>query len=389
MPSELSPSADLLEERLGERLPRLLADVRDRLLPDWPDYAAFLDADVEDIREGAAGMFLHRLVALATSGPPVGDALATEGTLQLVFEQIGRRQWELGHDLIRLLTAYQVGARVAWRHVAETAHELHLSPESIALLAESVFDFVNHLSQASTTGYVLAQGDDARARDRHRAELTELLLSSRSSPAAIRASADKARWRLPNRMAVVLTADAEDALGRVDPAALQVREGDLVGAIVPDPDGPRREQLRRALAGTTSVVGMTVGVDLIARSVELAQIALGLAATGVLRGRPIFVDEHLDTIIVHRDDRLLSFLRQQVLAPLDGLPVRSRERLTETLVVWLRHQGDRTAVAGELHVHPQTVSYRLGRLRELFGAALDDPRERSRLLLALNWSPVR
>jgi DNA-binding PucR family transcriptional regulator len=158
---------------------------------------------------------------------------------------------------------------------------------------------------------------------------------------------------------------------------------------VPDPDGPRREQLRRALSGTTSVVGMTVGVDLVARSMELAQIALGLTSTGVLRGRPVFVDEHLDTLIVHRDDRLLSFLREQVLAPLDGLPARSRERLTETLVAWLRHQGDRTAVAGELHVHPQTVSYRLGRLRELFGGSLDDPRERSRLLLALNWSRAR
>lgn len=385
MPSELTPSGALLEERLAERLPVLLADVRDRLIADWPDYAAFLDADVDDIREGAAGMFLHRLVVLATSGPPDGaSALESEGTLQPVFEQIGRRQWEVGHDLTRLLTAYQVGARVAWRHVAETAHELRLSPEAIALLAESVFDFVNHLSQASTTGYVLAQRDDARARDRHRAELTDLLLSPRSSVAAVRSAADKARWRLPSRMAVVLT-DGEDALGRLDPAALRVRQGDLIGAILPDPDGPRRERLRRALSTTTSVVGMTVGVDLVARSVELAQIALGLATAGVLRERPLFVDEHLDTIIVHRDDRLLSFLRQQVLSPLEGLPAGSRERLTETLVSWLRHQGDRTAVAAELHVHPQTVSYRLGRLRELFGGALDDPRERSRLLLALNW----
>jgi len=386
MPSELTPSAELLEERLAERLPLLLADVRDRLSADWPDYAAFLDADVDDIREGAAGMFLHRLVVLATSGLSEGArTLGTEGTLQPVFEQIGRRQWELGHDLTRLLTAYQVGARVAWRHVAETAQGLHLSPEAIAVLAESVFDFVNHLSQASTTGYVLAQGDDARARDRHRAELTELLLSPRSSVAAIRSAADRARWRLPSRMAVVLTADAEEALGRLDPAALRVRQGDLVGAIVPDPDGSRREHLRRALSGTTSVVCTTVGVDLVARSVELAQLALGLAATGVLRGSPVFVDEHLDTIIVHRDDRLLTFLRQQVLAPLEGLPAGSRERLTETLASWLRHQGDRTAVAAELHVHPQTVSYRLGRLRELFGGSLDDPRERSRLLLALNW----
>lgn len=36
--------------------------------------------------------------------------------------------------------------------------------------------------------------------------------------------------------------------------------------------------------------------------------------------------------------------------------------------------GERRAIAAELHVHPQTVSYRLTRLHELFGADLHDPR---------------
>jgi DNA-binding PucR family transcriptional regulator len=39
-------------------------------------------------------------------------------------------------------------------------------------------------------------------------------------------------------------------------------------------------------------------------------------------------------------------------------------------------------VAG-LHVHPQTVRYRLNRLRELYGDALDDPDARFELELAL------
>jgi DNA-binding PucR family transcriptional regulator len=34
-------------------------------------------------------------------------------------------------------------------------------------------------------------------------------------------------------------------------------------------------------------------------------------------------------------------------------------------------------------VHPQTVSYRLGRLRELLGDDLDDPTARFELLLVL------
>jgi len=373
-----------LEARIAERLPQLLLDVRDRLLTGWPDYAAFLDEDLEEIRDGA-GLFLHRLMVLATSGLSDGARpLEDEQAVQVVFQQIGERQWQLGHDLTRLLTAYQVGARVAWRHVAESAAEMDLRGDVIAALAESVFDFVNHLSQASTQGYVQAQRADARARDRYREELVDLLLSERSTMATVRAAADRARWRLPSRVALLLGDDEGQLLSRLDASALPVRQGGLVGAIVADPTD--RERLRRTLQGLGCVMGLTVPVELVARSVELAQVAQGLARQGVLGGSPVFVDDHLDTIIVHRDDRLLAFLRDQVLRPLDGLPAGARERLTETLVWWLRHQGDRTAVAEELHVHPQTVSYRVSRLRELFGDALDSPRERSRLMLALNWS---
>ncbi|MGZ6804912.1 MAG: helix-turn-helix domain-containing protein, partial [Nocardioidaceae bacterium] len=61
----------------------------------------------------------------------------------------------------------------------------------------------------------------------------------------------------------------------------------------------------------------------------------------------------------------------------------ARDRLAETLLAWLQHRGERQRVAADLHVHPQTVGYRLGQLRELFGEALDDPEGRFELELAL------
>ena len=51
----------------------------------------------------------------------------------------------------------------------------------------------------------------------------------------------------------------------------------------------------------------------------------------------------------------------------------SRERLRATLLAWLRRQANITKTAGDLDVHPQTVRYRLARLRERFGAELDSP----------------
>jgi DNA-binding PucR family transcriptional regulator len=40
-------------------------------------------------------------------------------------------------------------------------------------------------------------------------------------------------------------------------------------------------------------------------------------------------------------------------------------------------------MAAELHVHPQTVRYRLRKLRDLFGEALDDPEARFELETAV------
>ena len=76
-----------------------------------------------------------------------------------------------------------------------------------------------------------------------------------------------------------------------------------------------------------------------------------------------------------------------MLAPLGDLSASAREKLTETLRSWLLHQGRREQVAAELFVHPQTVRYRMGQLRELYGDRLDDPRTVLELTIALGSPP--
>jgi hypothetical protein len=60
-----------------------------------------------------------------------------------------------------------------------------------------------------------------------------------------------------------------------------------------------------------------------------------------------------------------------------------RERLTQTLAAWLDHQRQTPQIAEALHVHPQTVRYRIAKLRQLLGDAIDDPGGRFDLQLAL------
>jgi DNA-binding PucR family transcriptional regulator len=65
-----------------------------------------------------------------------------------------------------------------------------------------------------------------------------------------------------------------------------------------------------------------------------------------------------------------------------------RDRLTETLAAWLAHQRHTPAIAHELHVHPQTVRYRVAKLRQLLGDGMDTGQGRFELELALRVSAV-
>jgi hypothetical protein len=438
------PLAYLIPE-LESRLPALLDEVGERLREYWPDYARFLAESRHEVN-GAAAAFVHSLVAIAhqdlsyrpagspeagggpgegqpeagspsedgqppasgtwvrpasgtgvppasgTGVPPVSGTWVRpeEGPQDAMFEEIGRLQWRQGRELTTLLSAYQVGARVAWHHVSGTALEVGVEPAGLAALAEAVFVFVDRLSSASARGYVRAQSEAAVTRERLRHEVAELLLSDRSDSVAVRAAADRAGWPLPREAAVVLVEPSNEVgrqlVARLPWSCLSICRPGLLCAIVPDPAGPgRRQRLASVLRGAQAVVGHPVALDSLPASLRIAEIAAELRRAGLLTEDPVFVEEHLDAIIVHRDPRLLRALRRQCLAPLAGLAPAVQERLAETLASWLRHMGDRRAVATELHVHPQTVRYRLGQLREHFGAALDDPVSRARLTLVLAW----
>jgi len=157
-----------------------------------------------------------------------------------------------------------------------------------------------------------------------------------------------------------------------------------VVAVLADPGrGAARARLTQGLAGRGAVVGPARPMAGVQVSLSLAQFAASLVEAGVLRDDPVYVDDHLATLVVHRDADLVSLLAEERLAPLLAVKETTRQRLSETLLSWLQHRGERQHVAAALHVHPQTVGYRLGQLKELFGEALDDPQARFELELAL------
>jgi DNA-binding PucR family transcriptional regulator len=89
-------------------------------------------------------------------------------------------------------------------------------------------------------------------------------------------------------------------------------------------------------------------------------------------------------LLLSAEPELARVLARRRLAPLDAVHGETtRTNLTLTLAAWLRNPGQRKTIAHSLGVHPQTVRYRMVRLRELFGNVLDEPDQRFELELAL------
>lgn len=377
-------------------LPALLDEVSGALRELDPSYTEFLASGREEI-VASAELAMRNLVEGAAESLAGRDTDAQGGSgpaddvSWTLFEEVGRDLWRQQLPVRTILSAYQIGGRVGWRRMSALAVRHGLPADAMAALAEAVFRLVDHLGTATTSGYVEEQAQSAIAREQLRDALVERLLSGRSGGASVEQAARSAGWwPLPSSAAVVLLRPDDEPgrqlLSRLPPDFLPLRHTPLPGAIIPDPAAPgRRQRLVAALRGTTAVVGPTVGLADLPESARLTEAAAQTLEHRVPEDAPVFVVDHLDEFIVHRDRRLLDALRAHCLRPLEGAAPASRQALCETLRSWLVHMGNRRAVAEELRIHPQTVRYRLARLHELFGPALDDPHARLRLLLTLGW----
>ena len=159
-----------------------------------------------------------------------------------------------------------------------------------------------------------------------------------------------------------------------------------VCALLPDPDrGDLRTRLQHAVGPRhVAALGPPVAWGDAASSLARARAVLELVAEGAAPDHGVLdAADHTTALLLRSDRRLTQELVRARLAPLADLAAAPRARMTATLAAWLAAQGRLQAVAEQLHVHPQTVRYRLGRLRELFGEALDDPQRRFELELAL------
>jgi sugar diacid utilization regulator len=292
-----------------------------------------------------------------------------------------------------LLSAYRIGARVSWRGLSQEAVQAGMSAELLAQFAELVFAYIDELSAASVAGHADELATAERTQQRQLERLALDLLRGASDEVVTR-RAERAGWSLPPNLTVLLVTDSELHHVRtlVDPRSLVLTEDvpgvgsadDVVAIVVPKLTAAGRARLMRRLEGRDAVLGPARRWQEAAAS--HARALRGLSGRGPAR-TAYDTDAHLVELVLDADPEARADLRTRALAPLEDLSPAARERLEETLRLWLLYRGRREPVAEALFVHPQTVRYRVGQLRELFGDALDDAHAVAELVVALGVVP--
>jgi PucR C-terminal helix-turn-helix domain len=324
--------------------------------------------------------------------PGAGDGGARE-----IYVALGRGEMRAGRSLDALLSAYRIGARLAWERFVAAGEAAGHEPRTLYRLASAIFDYIDGISAESVEGFTEERAAAEGERQRRRRALARLLARDDVSGEEVHDLARLAAWTRPELIAALVVGDASgeepdaDRLAsRMGGGVIAAAEGTLAIAWVPDPQAPgRRAQLESGLDAVPAALGPTVALGRAPLSLARARAAHALVLDGVVdRGGLVVADEHLPALLLHGGDRSLAAdLAAGALAPLDELRPGPRGRLRATLRAWLDHPGQVTRVAGELHVHPQTVRYRVAQLRELFGDRLEDPDARFELALALRAEP--
>lgn len=362
-------------------LPQVGEDVVTAVIAEVPPYQDALSGHMGETIRNAVGVALGGFLSLASgAGLPSDVSAATPPALQGAYD-LGRGEARSGRTMEALLAAYRIGARVAWRQLASKAVEGGMEPAMLVEFSALVFAWIDEISEASAAGHADERATTGRVQRQLRERLARRLLAE-ATPEELDDAAARAEWTPPSTLTAVLVPNSQvgSILAKVNQSTLEFDDlrdlDDHTLLLVPDAHGHRRRPLMKALEGRRAVVGP-------AKPWREARVSYERARRVHLADLGSDTEQHLVELVLSADSDAREDLRAQVLAPLAELRPATAEKLTETLRSWLLHQGRRDEVAADLFIHPQTVRYRMGQLRDVYGDRLDDPATLLALTVAL------
>ncbi|SDF66454.1 helix-turn-helix domain-containing protein [Pseudonocardia oroxyli] len=301
-----------------------------------------------------------------------------------MYAELGRVEHRHGRTLAALQTAYQIGTRTIWQTIGDSAAATEQPPKVIFALAEALFSYVEQLSAASVAGWAEEEAMRAGSVQARRVAVVEAMLAQPPvEPAELERLASSAGWTVPAKVAALVIEGAVEVASRI-PGAVATDLAPAGVAFVPAVREDWVDVVTTAVRDRCAVLGPPVPATRARRSAARAQTAWPVHAAGLLGETGLLrSDAHLVALLLAGSAELAADLRERVEEPLRELPAGAAARSVETLRAWLDAHGDVTATAAALHVHPQTVRYRLASLRDAYGESLDTPEGRLELALGL------
>lgn len=299
------------------------------------------------------------LVGAATSAFAEGRA-PTEDEFRAVAA-LGADRARQGVPGAALLDGFQAARSAVVRRLTDMLRDRGVDGGALVDAFIALDEVITSLERRVTHAHRATELEMARTARDQRALLLRALLTDGASvdPAALRSLRVDPAGRVRCVVSAERRAEAaqrlEAELTATTPGVFGLVNGFLVGVSTqPPPD-----------CGPLLVVSPPVALERLPRVYALCCAARDAGARRGLRGAHDLVPLALESILDTAAD-LGALLADTALAALDPRDRFHRE-LAETALAHLDHGGRVERAAAALHVHPNTVKYRLRRLRELTG----------------------
>jgi hypothetical protein len=334
-----------------------------------------LTGQILDVSRSNVELFFRSITS--TSGPPSEEEL-------LPYRESARSRAEEGLPLEDLLHAYRLGGRLGWQALLNAA----LPDEYPALLAaaEPLMHYIDSVSAAVAQTYLDEHQHIVSEEERRQRALVEALVHPEREAPALRDLAERVGFPLAETYRPFVKAlpgapthaHSQLASALRTRGVLALTEGDRVtGLATEDADEAVFSRPQGLYA-----LGMPAPRAELAVALDDMRLLVGVARREGLEGS-IEVDGFLLELLLARAPDLADRLAGRVLGPLEAYAERRSSDLLETLEAFLECGLDRRQTAQRLHVHPNTLDYRLRRIAELTGLEPGRPRDLVLLELAL------
>lgn len=297
-----------------------------------------------------------------------------------------------------VLHAFRIGGRFVWELMVERADEA--VRDRLLPAAADIWTVSDQLAAQVTDGYRQAFADLARRDEQRRSALLGTLLDD--VPADDLLGEAASLLGLPAQGAFVVAVaqgvapgraplpDVEERLARRDVVSVWRLEADHQEGLVSLRPGYGVDRLVEELRSLTE---SRVGLSPVFERLDAAQTARREARVACVAATPgghdvVRHEEHPTAMLLAAAPEAAYSFATTVLGDLLDLGAEDRDPLVQTARTWLAEGGSTSAAAEVLHLHRNTVRYRLRRIEQLTGRDLGHPVDATELHLALEAARI-